>query len=246
MLMRVFLTFLVVCVYLAALLPPAAGHGQSPSLEQVAANQVRDLTAQVTTIQVAPAELEKINRDFATLYRLRDITLQYKDPHKLRVENRLGLYVVNGAARRIRVPALGINRRDDLGAAVGRRPTLLDVGLLTRATMPEIEGKYLRTERLQDREMWVFEITYKNDASLKYICWIDPQTRVIMRRDWLDSGGNLRARFLMHDVKEVEPGLWLPTRMEVRTSADTVAGVVAYSSYRINTDLDESLFNVGA
>lgn len=226
----------------------SVGMGQAscaePRLEDVACRSVADVQASVVVVQAEPAELDKINRDFGMAYRLKDVTLSYKEPDKFRMESKLGLLVCNGPDRYFRVPKLGISRKDSDGDAPGRQHSMLDVGVLTPATIGALNAKYLREENLGDCKTLVFSIEYRKDSTSRYLVWVDPKTRVIRQRHWLDGAGKLRAVFAYSELKEVEKGIWLPTRLEVRNAEGKLAGVTAYRDVKVNQKLPESLFTI--
>jgi outer membrane lipoprotein-sorting protein len=219
-----------------------AARGAPPTLDAFVTTGLADLRATVTTLKADPAELEKINRDFATLYRLRKLTLSIKAPDCFRFENEVGLYLVNGSARYYRVPVLRLKKREDLGNQPGKRPSLLDLGLITPDVLARIDARYVRSEPADGTPTDVFDVTLKHEESIRYRMWIDPKTRLILRREWRDGAGKLRAVFLCGDPKEVARGIWMPTRIEVRNADGAVAGVLSYSDLSVNVGLDPALF----
>jgi outer membrane lipoprotein-sorting protein len=221
--------------------PGARGAG-APQLDQLAALNLSDLEARVKVLRADQAELGKINRDFGLAYMLKDITMRFKEPNKLRMEGSIGSIVMNGSARHFRVPALHLSKRDDLGESPGRRYTLLDVGLLTRSSAAAVDGHYLRDEKVGEIETRVFEAAYRGDTANKYVLWVDPKTHVVAKREWLDGEGKLKATFLYQAPTEVSPGVWVPTRVEIRNRDDAVAAVTSYSEVKVNQGLSDSLF----
>ncbi len=224
------------------------GAGAPPSLDALATDSLRDLQASVTVVKADQAELAKINRDFGFAYRLRDVVMRYKQPDKLRMEGRIGEtpaeYVVNGSTRTVAIPRLHFRKRDELGEAPGRRYSLLDLGLIARSDLPFIRSRYLREEEVAGVETSVFELTFRGDARLKYVLWVDPRTHVVRKRQWFDGEGKLKATFLYQDVKEVQNGLWFPTRVEILNGDGAVAAITQYSDLKINQGIADALFEV--
>ncbi len=70
----------------SALAPPASAFpGPAPvRLEELASTGLADIEAQVRVVSADQSELCKINRDFGMAYRLRNLTMRYKEPNKLR------------------------------------------------------------------------------------------------------------------------------------------------------------------
>ena len=220
----------------------------APRYEDLATAVVSDIQATMSVVKADQSELRKISKDFGMAYRLKSVTLRFKRPGKLRMEGRIGqepaLYIVNGSTRYYSVPRLKLAKKDDLGDSPGKRYSLLELGIVSRGDLAAIQPKYLRTEALDGVNTPVFEVGYKGDESFKYILWIDPRTHVILRRDWLDSAGKLRATFLHHDPKEIAPGVWLASRLEIRTGDGTTAAITEYTDVKVNQNLSDSLFDI--
>lgn len=220
------------------------GHADAPALDDYVTRGLVDLRATVSATKADPAELEKINRDFAALYRLRNLTLSIAAPDRFRFENEIGMYLVNGATRYYRVKALRIKKREEIGNQPGKRPSLLDLGLVTPDVLAALEWRYVRDEPVDSSRCAVFDVTFRQDPSIHYRMWIDPKTRIVLRREWRDAAGKLRAVFLCREPREVKPGIWLPTRIEARNAEDAVAGVLSYTDILVNSGLDASLFSI--
>jgi outer membrane lipoprotein-sorting protein len=218
-----------------------------PQLAQVVAADLKDFQATVKIDKADRSELNKINRDFALAYSLRDLTMRYKEPNKLRMEGRvagtLSWIIFNGRTRYFRIPQL-YTKKDDLGDSPGRRYSLFDIGLLTPSALSTLESKYLRSESCDGVNAQVFEASYRGDDTAKYTVWVDPEKRLILRRAWYDASGKLKAVFRYQDHRELRPGLWAPARLEVRNGEDAVAGVTTYSDMKVNEGLDDSLFTI--
>lgn len=228
---------------LLCLAPPPV-FAQSPEFSRMAVSDIRDLEASVTVVKADLPQLEKINKDFGIAYRLREVTIHYKEPDKFRMDSRLGMLVVNGPTRYLRVPQLGIRRRDDVGQSLSRRHSLLDLGLITVSRLDQFVTKFLRTEAIRDRSVHAFELKLKDADSDRYVVWVDPDRKIILRRRWLDAEGQTRATFDYLEPREVAPGLWLPTRIEVRNPAGELAGTTAYTEIKVNQDPPDELFAI--
>jgi len=94
---------------------------------------------------------------------------------------------VNGSARHFRVPALHLSKKDDLGESPGKRYSLMDIGLLTRSSLRGVQSKYLRDEEVGGTATRVFEITFRDDNSVRYVIWLDPRTHLASKREWYDG-----------------------------------------------------------
>lgn len=222
----------------------ASAQTDPPDLASMAVSGVRDLEASVTVVKADLVQLEKINKDFGIAYRLREVTIRYKEPDKFRMDSRLGMLVVNGSVRYLRVPQLGLRRRDDVGDSLSRRHSLLDLGLITVDRLDQISAKYLRSETVHGRTTHAFELKLKGTDGDRYIVWVDPERKVIARRRWMDAQGATRATFDYLEPREAAPGIWLPTRIEVRNPAGELAGATAYKEIKVNQDPADDLFAI--
>jgi outer membrane lipoprotein-sorting protein len=220
----------------------------APSFEQMATSRVADLEASVNVLKADQDELKKIGKDFGLAYRLKNIVMWFKKPSKLRMEGKIGqqaaLYIVNGATRFYSIPAIRLQKKDDLGAAAGKKYSLIEVGLISRMELASASGKYLRDEDVEGAHSHVFEVTYRGDNTTRYVVWIDPRTHVIRKREWYDGSGKLKAVFNYREVKEVSEGIWVPTKIEILNSDGVLAGVTTYSGLKVNQDLEDSLFQI--
>lgn len=214
------------------------------SLSDYAVEVIRDIEARVVVEKADLEQLEKINKDFGIIYRLREVTVRYKEPDKFRLENRLGVFIVNGSTRYIRVPQLGLRRRDDLGAELSRRHSLFDMGVLTTRRLGDFRWTAVGHERLDDQPMAVFEATFRDTDSVRYRLYMDPQRKCVRRRVWLGDSDTLRAVFDYLEPREVMPSVWVPTRVEVRNSSQTLAGVARYLDLKVNQDPPDSIFQL--
>jgi hypothetical protein len=220
-------------------------HSEStPTFEEMATSRVADLQGSVSVVKADQSELRKISRDFALAYQLRSFVMRFKQPDKLRMEGRIGLYIVNGPTRFYSVPQLGLKKKDDLGAAPGKRYSLLEVGLISKNELASTQGKFLRTEPVDGATANVFDVSYRGDETVKYTLWIDARTHVILKREWYDGAGKLKATFRYQDVKELAPGMWFPERIEISNSDGILAGITSCTEVKINQGLDDSYFQI--
>lgn len=223
--------------------PQAAQSPDSASLSYYAVAAVHDLEARVTVDKADLTQLEKINRDFGILYRLREVTIRYRDPDKFRMDNRLGVFIVNGGQRYLRVPQLGLRKKDDMGTALAKRHSLLDIGILTPARLEQLRWRYLRQDTIQGRSLPVFEITFGDEETTRYHLWMDPAKKCVVRRQWFDGTKGLRATFDYLQPVEAVQGVWVPTRIEVRNADGALAGATVYANLKVNQGLPDALFD---
>jgi outer membrane lipoprotein-sorting protein len=222
----------------------------NPSIRDFVEGDLKDFSFVTKKVSANQRELAKINRDFGQAYRFDSTTLQYKEPLMLRGESRVEdqsiVYILNGPIRRYRIPRAGINTREDLSKAPGKRQSPLDFGILTPSLFSSLfEAKFVRKDTRTGA--MVYDLTYQDrfNDDTRHRVWVDPVRKLTIRREWYSQLDNYRlmATFYYEEPKQFGP-VWVPTRLTVRNAEDKVAGVSEYTKIRVNTGLEDSLFNV--
>lgn len=207
-----------------------------------------DFTATGVVVSSNQRELEKINKDLGFLYRFSRVTMRYKEPNKVRIEGTVegtrGVYIVNGTIQIVSVPKLRLNTRRDFGNSPGKRKSLADMGLISEWYLTYTNFRFLRAGTVDGTPVGIFEMTYKDrdEDTSRHIFYIDPVTKVVRKRDSYRQDGSFQAVYYYRDVREVAPGIWFPTRIEVQNADRKIAGVTRYENIRVNTGLPDSLF----
>ena len=147
----------------------------------------------------------------------------YKQPDKMRLDGKsavLGdaMLIQNGAIRYYSVPKLKLHNREDLKNSPARRQSLLEYGgLMTPNTLTFMQAHFTQHEDVDGADTQVFDLTYKGTtANSHFRVWIDSKSHVTLKRAWYDSENKLKATFYYLEPHEVSPGVWLPTRIEVK------------------------------
>jgi len=202
-------------------------------------------TARVSTGN--QAELAKITKDFGNSYRLKVVKSYLKEPLKLRLETTVDdtgiTYIIAGFKRYVKVPRARINTTENLEDKPGKMQSPLDYGIVTTSMMSELfTAKYVRTDRATGD--YVFDMTYKSpkfsDTS-RHRIWVDPQKRVLSKREWYNQHGRQMATFF-YEEPMLRDGVWFPSRGTVRNMDGKIAGVIEYESVKVNSGLADSLF----
>jgi outer membrane lipoprotein-sorting protein len=211
---------------------------------------IADMEASVHVTKMDPKEMEKIGRDFGLPYRLHTLLLQYKQPDKLRLSSHIRLLgdavlITNGTLRFFDVPRFE-KKVEDLEKTPSKRLTLLEYGgLLSPETLRFMQGRFVRAEPLDGHPMLVFDMTYQGvESASHYRLWIDPETRITCKREWYDTENRLRATFFYQEPREVAPGIWLPSRVEVQNADGIVAATTTLHDVKINQGLSDDLFTI--
>ncbi len=211
--------------------------------------RVNTLVVSLKVLQYDPVELEKIGPDFKTTYSLKSLLLQYKQPGKIRLEGKSpsrgsAVLIYNGATRSYAIPKFRLRKTEDLTGSPGKRQSLLELGgLLSPETLTFMEGQFVKRELFAGQDASVYDMTYTGAQNgPRYRIWIDMRTRVTLKREWYDGENRLKATFTYFDPQELAPGLWIPTRSEIRNSDGALGAEVALVGARPNPALADSLF----
>lgn len=225
--------------------------GQStPSIKDVWQDELKDFSFVAKKISANQKELAKINKDFGNAYRFTSTEIQYKEPMMLRgeskVEDQSIVYIINGAIRRYRIPRAGINTREDLSKAPGKRQTPLDFGLITPSMFNGLfVAKFVRKDtRSGDL---VFDLTYPKqlDDDSRHRVWIDPEKKFITKREWYSQNDNFRLMAIFtYEAPQAFGRVYIPTKISVNNAEGKLAGVSAYTQIQVNKGIPSSEFGV--
>ncbi|MCW3096008.1 MAG: hypothetical protein JWL77_1626 [Chthonomonadaceae bacterium] len=226
---------------------PALAQEPSHNLNDYAV-KLDDFTAAMKIVEFNEHEGVKINRDFPVIYKIKgDIKVRYKEENKLRIDGLLGAshatFIVNGTTQYASIPAAHLKTVISLGKEPGKRKTLLDMGMISTGYLAYTQFEFKRTQVVDGVLCAVFSVSYKDkslDTSHRMI-WIDPKTKITLKRDEYSQEGKLNATFLYKQPVEHD-GFWFPTRIEAYNNEGKKAGVTAYSDVKVNVGLSESDF----
>ena len=220
----------------------------SANIADYVSNKLDDFSATVKVMQYDEAAGQKINKDFGRIYELKgDVQVHYKEENKLRLDAHMKtanvIFIVNGTRQNVRIPQAGINSIVDIGSEPGKRKTLLDVGLISDGYLGYSNAEFKGVSNVNGVPCAKFKFTYKDksDSSHRFI-WIDPKTKVTLKREDYSQLGKLNATFYYRDPKQIAPGVWFPTRIEVFNNEGKKAGETAYRDTKVNQGINESLF----
>lgn len=225
------------------------GQSSTVRIQDLVQPALRDASWRARVERSAQRELQKINRDFANSYRFSFTDVQMKEPFMLRLESTVDdqsiLYILNGPIRMFRIPRAGINRRENLARAPGKRQTPLDFGLLTPSLFDNFfTARFVRNDRATGNV--VFDVTYVPSLgdTTRHRIWVDRTRRIVTKREWYSqNGGFLVATFYYEEPRSFS-GIWIPTRLRVHNADDKFAGSTRYENIRVNTGLSDSIFRV--
>ncbi len=231
---------------LAAL--PSVAARPVPDIRQYTSNGIKTLRLVSAVVYEDRDQLNAIGGDFADFYQVqkgaRALSLTYEQPGKLRYDaDVLGAhitYIINGDSRATEVPFLHVHKVESIAGSPGKKNTLLDSGVVP----PEQLGDYSATFLRRESGLLCFQLLGKlKSEPFKDLVWIDPRTHITAQRYHYDRNGRLTARYLYKDPVLIAPGIYFPTRVEVYSPENKLAGVTVYKDIRVNTPVDPATFN---
>ena len=219
----------------------------SSNIQDYVPTKLEDFTATMRVVSFNEREGSKINKDFGYIYKIKgDIQVRYKEENKLRIDGNLGATkatMINSGSRQI-VRLGGIKDNRDLGPSPGKRKTLLDVGLVSAGYLGYTQAEFKGNRPVDGVMCAVFNVSYRNknlDTSHR-IVWIDPKTKITVKREEYTQEGKLNATFLYKKPVQVAPGIWFPSVIEAYNSEGGKAGVTSYGNVKVNSGLGDDVF----
>ncbi len=218
---------------------------QTPQIQSFVDSNVNDISLEAKIVKGDQSELKKINKDFGASYQFKGSKLSFKVPFKMRAETKIEdsniTYILNGGELTMKFGTF--KSKQHLENKPGRRQTPIEIGILTSDIVNElVDAKFVETSNVDHTV--AFDLTYKQkdlDLSRNRI-WMDPVKKFIVRREWFNQEGQPMATFSFSRPIQVS-GVWIPTHMEVQNRDKVVAGVTDYIDIKVNSGLDDSLFD---
>ena len=231
---------------------PRADAQVSSNIQDYVASKLDDFTADLHLVKYDSDAGHKINKDFGLIYNWMqkshgDLRLCYKEPDKMRIDGTFGAskgtFIVNENHQITRL-SLGLRDERDLGDTPGKRKTLLDVGLISEDYLSYTQAEFRGSRPYKGVDCAVFNISYKdkNKDTSHRIVWIDPKTRVTLKREEYSQVGKLLSIWYYHDPHEVASGIFMPSTIEIDDSDGELAGETAYKNIKVNQGVADGLF----
>jgi outer membrane lipoprotein-sorting protein len=228
---------------------PAVAAQAVPDIHQYTSDKIKTLRLDSEIVYENHDQLENIGGDFADFYQVqrgaRSLSLIYQQPGMLRYDaNVIGAhitYVLDGDTRTTVIPFLHIHKTEDIAGAPGKKNTLLDCGVVPPEFLNQDNATYLRTQN----GLLCFQLLGKlKSEPFKDLVWIDPKTHITEQRYHYDRNGKLTAWYLYKNPVLIAPGIYFPTRVEVYSPENKLAGVTVYRNIRVNTPVDPATFHL--
>lgn len=210
---------------------------------------LKDVTASASVVSKNDRELAKIGKGFVEAYKLTSQVVSCKEPNRVRFQGKQGLftirYITNGTRKLTEVPTLRIRKVDDISKEPAKGDTIADMGIVTASWADRVESRWLRTEKQEGKTLQVFEFWYKEDPRYRHTLTLDPATRLIVDHVAHHRNTNkpgFKKRFVYAEPKQYN-GVWVPTKVSIYNPENKLAATMAYEGIKVNTGLQDSLFN---
>jgi outer membrane lipoprotein-sorting protein len=228
----------------------AAAGGPTPKFSTLV-SRLNDLQANMQVTVHDPKQVQALDSDLAKVAALREVTLEYKEPNRLRLsavspqDGQMAL-IVNEAQRIFTEPYHKIVHKQDVSTAPDRRLSVLNFcGLLTPGLFDTLRARYVRQEKVNGANTVVYDLSYWGiDTGPYQRAWIDPGTHVILKRAVYDRAGKLRMIGLYEQPKQIAPHIWIPTRGEMRNADQKVFASFTLSAARVDQGISDDRFTI--
>jgi uncharacterized protein with GYD domain len=219
-----------------------------PDIHQYTSTAIKTLRLDSVVTYENRDQLNNIGGDFANFYQVqkgaRSLSVIYEQPGKLRYDaNVIGAhitYIINGNSRATEVPFLHVHKVENITGAPGKKNTLLDSGVVPPEQLEDYNATFLHRQN----GLLCFQLLGKlKSEPFKDLVWIDPKTHITLQRYHYDRNGKLTAWYLYKNPILVAPGIYFPTRVEVYSPENKLAGVTVYNNIRVNAPVDPATFN---
>lgn len=219
---------------------------QKTSPDVLATDRIKDLSV---SLRIVPEEtnfdeLKKIGGAFATSYRVPTYELAYKAPNKLRVEGKAGplsaLLIYVGDTKTYRIGPF--KKTEDCKGNPGKKQSLMDVGVFARDWLTT---DYQAIFQRREGALLVYKLAQRGtDNKSHEQVWVNPKTFITERRLSFNSENELQKEIRYIKARELYPGIFLPSRVEIYNQFGKRGAVQTVESVQINTGLPESLFQL--
>jgi outer membrane lipoprotein-sorting protein len=214
--------------------------------EVPATDKIKDLSVALRIVheETNYDELKKIGGAFATSYRVPTYELVYKSPGKLRVQGKAGplsaLLIYVGDTKRFRIGL--IKKTQDVRGNPGQKQSLMDVGICSKDWLStDYQAVFQRREGL----LLVYKLVQRNtDNKSHELIWVNPKTFITEKRQSRNSEGELQKEIRYLKARELRPGIFLPSRVEIYNSQGKLGAVQTVEEVRVNVGVAESLFEL--
>ena len=205
----------------------------------------------VTTRDGKAPQLE--DKDISRLYALHAVTLQAKEPNRLRLaanspkDGTEILFLDEDQRRFVVGEGRTVSHHDFTGAPTRRYFLFEFCGLLTTAMFDTMRARFVKQEPVDKVPTVVYDLTYWGAENGPYHrVWIDPDRRLIVKQERFDTDSKLKNIVLYKQPTEVAPNLWIPGTVELQDGSRQTVATIKITRPQVNHGIPDSVFTVEA
>jgi hypothetical protein len=226
----------------ATLAVGGAALAAAESAVTAATDKIKDLTCTLRVVKTDFNELGKISKDFSRSYYFKRMDITYQFPNKTRLQTKAvgmsGTLIFNGNTRYYKLPIRSETK--DLTGQPGQKQSLLQLGVFSKDFLAlDYEPVFVKKEG----KLEVFRLNQRNTDNKSYeMVWVNPTTHIIEKRLSYNGESKLRMETRYKEAREIRPGIFLPTRIEVYNQFGKLGGIQNLEEIKVNQGVDEKLF----
>jgi outer membrane lipoprotein-sorting protein len=211
--------------------------------------KIKDL---VTTLVVKDDEtnrdeLKRIGGAFATTYSIKRMNVAYKYPNRARFEGKAAginaLLVYSGDSKMFKVPIPFIGKKiQNVKGQPGQKQSLLDLGIFARDWLvTDWEPQFLGRKNGLDQ----YKLNQRDtDNKSHEIISVNPKTFIIEDRKSYNGDNVFQKEIRFLKPVQVQPGIWIPTRVEIWNQYGKLAAVQTLQGTKVNGGVSDDLFQI--
>jgi hypothetical protein len=230
----------------------AATGGDPPARFTDLLSPVQDLQVDLHVMTPGGKAPDVGDKDLNRLYALHDVTLEYKESNQLRLTGNAPkegaeTLLVNDDQRSFAVGQGKKVSHQDLSSNPAKRFFLFEFcGILTTDIFDTMRARYVKQEPVGDVDTLVYDLTYWGlDDGPYHRIWIDPDRRLIIKRESFGPDSKLKRITLYKQPTQVGTNLWLPSLVELQDGNHKAIATVKITKPVANHGILDSVFTIG-
>ncbi|MCW3097784.1 MAG: hypothetical protein JWL77_3402 [Chthonomonadaceae bacterium] len=230
----------------------AATGGDPPARFTDLLSPVQDLQVDLHVMTPNGKAPDVGDKDLNRLYALHDVTLEYKESNQLRLtanapKDGAETLLVNDDQRSFAVGQGKKVSHQDLSSSPAKRSFLFEFcGVLTTDIFDTMRARYVKQEPVEDVHTLVYDLTYWGlDDSPYHRIWIDPDRRLIVKRESFGADSKLKRITLYKQPTQVGTNLWFPGLAELQDGNHKTIATVKITNPVANHGILDSVFTIG-
>jgi outer membrane lipoprotein-sorting protein len=142
---------------------------------------------------------------------------------------------------KVPIPLVG-KRIQNVKGQPGQKQSLLDLGIFAKDWLTtDWEPHYLGTQKGLDQ----YKLSQRDTRNRSHeIISVNPKTFIIEQRKSYNGDDVFQKEIRFRNPVQVEPGIWVPTRIEIWNQYGKMAAVQTLQGTRVNAGVRDDLFEI--